>query len=118
MIEREADDIKECVADGEGVDATVANVTGAAASDVSAVGGEAEETPNRQVKRTNCHFCGYLCGFLATVENGRIVDLKVAGGVPSLAHEFANARCSRSRELPLEARGRPRQQYMAARELG
>ena len=27
--------------------------------------------------RTNCHFCGYLCGFLASVENGRLVDLEV-----------------------------------------
>ena len=31
----------------------------------------------REIKRTNCHFCGYLCGFLATVEDGRIVDLQV-----------------------------------------
>ena len=30
-----------------------------------------------EIKRTNCHFCGYLCGFLATVEDGRIVDLQV-----------------------------------------
>ena len=31
----------------------------------------------QEIKRTNCHFCGYLCGFLATVEDGRIVDIKV-----------------------------------------
>ncbi len=28
------------------------------------------------MRRTNCHFCGYLCGFLATVEEGRVVDLQ------------------------------------------
>ncbi len=27
-------------------------------------------------KKTNCHFCGYLCGFVATVEDGRVVDLE------------------------------------------
>lgn len=27
-------------------------------------------------KKTNCHFCGYLCGFTATVEDGRIVALE------------------------------------------
>ena len=30
----------------------------------------------RVIKKTNCHFCGYLCAFLATVENGKVVDLK------------------------------------------
>ncbi len=25
---------------------------------------------------TNCHFCGYCCAFLATVEEGRVVDLE------------------------------------------
>ncbi|MBQ9003044.1 MAG: molybdopterin-dependent oxidoreductase [Eggerthellaceae bacterium] len=29
-----------------------------------------------EIKPTNCHFCGYCCAFLATVENGRVVDLK------------------------------------------
>ena len=29
----------------------------------------------RELKKTNCHFCGYLCGFTATVEDGRVVDL-------------------------------------------
>ncbi len=29
-----------------------------------------------EVKPTNCHFCGYCCAFLATVEDGRVVDLK------------------------------------------
>ena len=29
-----------------------------------------------EIKPTNCHFCGYCCAFLATVENGRIIDLK------------------------------------------
>lgn len=28
-----------------------------------------------EMKRTNCHFCGYCCAFNATVENGRVVDL-------------------------------------------
>ncbi len=27
-------------------------------------------------KPTNCHFCGYLCAFIATVEHGRVVDLE------------------------------------------
>ncbi|MBR2522283.1 MAG: molybdopterin-dependent oxidoreductase [Coriobacteriales bacterium] len=26
--------------------------------------------------RTNCHYCGYLCGFIASVEDGMIVDLE------------------------------------------
>lgn len=25
---------------------------------------------------TNCHFCGYLCGLVATVEDGRVTDLE------------------------------------------
>ena len=29
-----------------------------------------------EVKPTNCHFCGYCCAFLATVEDGRVTDLK------------------------------------------
>ena len=29
-----------------------------------------------EIKPTNCHFCGYCCAFLATVEDGRVVDLK------------------------------------------
>ena len=29
-----------------------------------------------QIKRTNCFFCGYLCGFLATVRDGRVIDLQ------------------------------------------
>ncbi|MBQ3329074.1 MAG: molybdopterin-dependent oxidoreductase [Eggerthellaceae bacterium] len=29
-----------------------------------------------EIKPTNCHFCGYCCAFLATVEHGRVVDLK------------------------------------------
>ncbi|MDO4291028.1 MAG: molybdopterin-dependent oxidoreductase [Eggerthellaceae bacterium] len=30
----------------------------------------------RERRRTNCHFCGYCCAFVATVENGRVVDLE------------------------------------------
>lgn len=30
----------------------------------------------RIIKPTNCHFCGYLCAFNATVEDGRVVDLE------------------------------------------
>ncbi len=30
----------------------------------------------REKRKTNCHFCGYLCGFIATVEDGRVVDLE------------------------------------------
>ena len=26
-------------------------------------------------RKTNCHFCGYLCGFIADVQDGRIVGL-------------------------------------------
>ncbi|MBE6472768.1 MAG: dehydrogenase [Coriobacteriaceae bacterium] len=29
-----------------------------------------------EIKPTNCHFCGYCCAFLATVEDGRVIDLK------------------------------------------
>lgn len=29
----------------------------------------------KQIKPTNCHFCGYCCAFLATVEDDRVVDL-------------------------------------------
>ncbi len=28
-----------------------------------------------ETRKTNCHFCGYLCAFLATVEDGRVTDL-------------------------------------------
>lgn len=31
---------------------------------------------SREIKRTNCHYCGYLCAFNATVEDGRIVDVE------------------------------------------
>lgn len=27
-------------------------------------------------KPTNCHYCGYCCAFIATVEDGRVVDLE------------------------------------------
>lgn len=30
----------------------------------------------RELKPTNCHFCGYLCAFTATVEDGRVVELE------------------------------------------
>lgn len=30
----------------------------------------------RELKKTNCHFCGYCCAFTATVEDGRVVDLE------------------------------------------
>ncbi len=29
-----------------------------------------------EIKPTNCHFCGYCCAFLATVEDGRVVSLE------------------------------------------
>lgn len=29
-----------------------------------------------EIKKTNCHFCGYLCGFNATVEEGRVIALE------------------------------------------
>lgn len=28
-----------------------------------------------EIRRANCHYCGYLCAFLATVEDGKVVDL-------------------------------------------
>ena len=28
-----------------------------------------------EVRKGNCHYCGYLCGFDVTLENGRVVDL-------------------------------------------
>ncbi|MBN1538343.1 MAG: molybdopterin-dependent oxidoreductase [Anaerolineales bacterium] len=31
---------------------------------------------NRYITRTNCQLCGYLCGLLATVEDGRIIKIK------------------------------------------
>ena len=30
----------------------------------------------QEIKPTNCHYCGYCCAFLATVEDGRVVDLQ------------------------------------------
>ncbi len=29
----------------------------------------------REVRKGNCHYCGYLCGFDVTLEDGRVVDL-------------------------------------------
>ena len=34
------------------------------------------DCPMTEIKPTNCHFCGYCCAFLATVEDGRVIDLK------------------------------------------
>ena len=31
-------------------------------------------------RKTNCHFCGYLCAFTATVEDGRITALEPGAG--------------------------------------
>lgn len=31
---------------------------------------------NAEKKKTNCHYCGYLCGFTATVEGGRITAIE------------------------------------------
>lgn len=30
----------------------------------------------QEIKPTNCHYCGYCCAFLATVEDDRVIDLK------------------------------------------
>ena len=30
----------------------------------------------QEIKPTNCHYCGYCCAFLATVEDGRVIDLQ------------------------------------------
>ena len=27
-----------------------------------------------ETRKTNCHYCGYLCAFDATVEDGRVID--------------------------------------------
>ncbi|MDR3136941.1 MAG: molybdopterin-dependent oxidoreductase [Coriobacteriales bacterium] len=39
-----------------------------------------QDTPRQQTRKSNCHYCGYLCGFLATVEDDgereRLVDLQ------------------------------------------
>lgn len=37
-----------------------------------------EETRDilQEKKPTNCHYCGYCCAFIATVEDGRVVDLE------------------------------------------
>ncbi|MDO4182842.1 MAG: molybdopterin-dependent oxidoreductase [Coriobacteriia bacterium] len=37
---------------------------------------EATDEQGRQIKKTNCHFCGYLCGFHAVVDAGKVVDLQ------------------------------------------
>ncbi len=29
----------------------------------------------REICKSNCHYCGYLCGFDATVEDGKLIDL-------------------------------------------
>ena len=29
-----------------------------------------------EIRKGNCHYCGYLCGFNASVEDGRLVDLE------------------------------------------
>lgn len=29
----------------------------------------------KEYKKTNCHFCGYLCAFTATVEDGKVTEL-------------------------------------------
>lgn len=67
----------------EEVVAAGVSVPGAGAADVAAPNckeqapeARSAEALEREVRRTNCHFCGYLCGFLATVENGRVVDLE------------------------------------------
>lgn len=30
----------------------------------------------QEIKPTNCHYCGYCCAFLSTVEDGRVIDLQ------------------------------------------
>lgn len=30
----------------------------------------------REEKPTNCHYCGYLCALVATVEDGRVIDIQ------------------------------------------
>lgn len=30
----------------------------------------------QEIKPTNCHYCGYCCAFLATVEDGHVIDLQ------------------------------------------
>ena len=37
--------------------------------------GRGRTGPMAEIKRTNCHYCGYCCAFLATVEDGRVTDL-------------------------------------------
>ena len=34
------------------------------------------ENTGKHIVRSNCHYCGYLCGFLATVEDGRLVAIE------------------------------------------
>ncbi|WP_165251748.1 molybdopterin-dependent oxidoreductase [Adlercreutzia sp. ZJ304] len=31
---------------------------------------------SENILKTNCHFCGYLCGLLATVKDGRVINLE------------------------------------------
>ncbi len=70
-----------------------------------------------EVKPTNCHYCGYCCAFLATVEDGRVTDLvpdpsrypydesQVLAGMQALAHERGGA----GRPGPRELAAAPRQ---------
>ena len=48
----------------------------AAREDIEMVApGEVPPATGTWKAKTNCHFCGYLCGLIATVEDGRVVDL-------------------------------------------
>ena len=55
----------------------------------------------REVLRTNCHFCGYLCAFNATVEDGRVMELEPdPTRYPYDARILAGCRRTRRRQSP------------------
>ncbi len=69
-----------------------------------------------QKKKTNCHYCGYLCGFIAGVEDGRIVTLepdptrypydeKILAGCPRWKMNLDTLDSSRRVNYPMKRKG-------------
>lgn len=94
LLEDAAATCGESVACGEGVaseeqppsedgkrsnDASTAETTAARPRPFVGIGRAAARARSRacgrEVRPTNCHFCGYCCAFNAVVENGRVVEL-------------------------------------------
>lgn len=77
-VEGADEGVYACAADAGVDDAGVdARANAADAGVVSGAANESASAPSqRERRRTNCHFCGYCCAFVATVEDGRVVDLE------------------------------------------